>query len=414
MQKCVTLHSINAINMPAKKPVNFATLCVERFQTGKPITPHTEPIYATSAYLFDSADHAMELLSNKDLGYVYSRWGNPTVEAVQDKLAAMETFGSNMNAWCQMFSSGMAAITATLMAHCKAGDKVLTQTQLYGTTDELMQSYLPQYGVQARMVNMQDLSAVEEVLQTDDCIRLIYLETPSNPLIELVDIAAICKLAAKYKVPVAVDNTFSTPYNQRPLLLGADFSVHSTTKFLNGHGTSLGGAVIGKNKKKMTGDIWRQVKLMGGNSNAFDAWLLAQGLKTLSIRMERHNANAMKIAGFLEGHPKVLKVHYAGLKSHPQYKLAKRQMTSGGAMLSFELKGGLAAGKKLMNRAKVCSLVTSLGTVDTLIQHPASMTHVNVPAERRLAAGITDGLVRMSVGIEDVADIISDLENGLK
>jgi methionine-gamma-lyase len=196
--------------------------------------------------------------------------------------------------------------------------------------------------------------------------------------------------------------------------LGADFSIHSTTKFLNGHGTGLGGAVIGKNKKFMQDSIWRQVKLMGANSNAFDAWLLLQGMKTLALRMEKHAANAAKMAAFLQQHPKVSKVNYAGLKDHPQYKLAKKQMRSGGAMLSFELKGGLAAGKKLMNRVQVCSLVTSLGTVDTLIQHPASMTHVNVPKERRVASGITDGFVRMSVGIEDIDDLINDLEIGLK
>jgi methionine-gamma-lyase len=400
--------------MAIQKQKNIATLCVERSTAPKPVSPHTEAIYATSAYLFDSAEHAMELLADKNKGYVYSRWGNPTVDMAAEKIAALEVHGSGMKAYGQLFSSGMAAIAAVILAHCKAGDKVLTQNQLYGTTDELMQAMLPDYGVQARTMDLNDLQALENVLASDDCIRLIYLETPSNPLIELTDISGIAKVAAKWKIPVAVDNTFCTPIIQQPLLLGADFSIHSTTKFLNGHGTGLGGAVIGKNKKFMQDSIWRQVKLMGANSNAFDAWLLLQGMKTLALRMEKHAANAAKMAAFLQQHPKVSKVNYAGLKDHPQYKLAKKQMRSGGAMLSFELKGGLAAGKKLMNRVQVCSLVTSLGTVDTLIQHPASMTHVNVPKERRVASGITDGFVRMSVGIEDIDDLINDLEIGLK
>ncbi|HAE35414.1 MAG: aminotransferase class I/II-fold pyridoxal phosphate-dependent enzyme [Chitinophagales bacterium] len=393
---------------------HIATICAEAGKHTEAPNVHTEPIYATSAYLFEDADDAMRKLSDKRLGYVYSRWANPTVDQAAEKIAALEGFEAGTLTFAQLFSSGMAAIASVMLATCKAGDKILTQTQLYGTTDELMQSLLPEYAIETRSTDMTDLSKVAEILHADHRIKLIYLETPSNPLIQLVDIRAIVQLAAKYHIKVAVDNTFCTPLVQQPLAMGADFSIHSTTKFLNGHGTALGGVVVGRSRRFMQEHIWRQVKLLGGNSNAFDAWLLLQGMKTLSLRMERHVQNATKVAAYLEQHPNVKQVYYAGSKNHPQYKLAKKQMKNGGAMLSFELKGGLNAGKRLMNRVQICKLVTSLGTLDTLVQHPASMTHVNVPAERRLASGITDGLVRMSVGVEDVRDIIYDLEQGLK
>jgi methionine-gamma-lyase len=393
---------------------HIATICAEAGKKPDAPATHTEPIYATSAYLFESADDAMRKLSDRQLGYVYSRWGNPTVDQAAAKIAALEGFELGARTYAQLFSSGMAAIASLILATCKAGDKVLTQSQLYGTTDELMQSLLPDYGIQTRITDMTDLDGVAEILRADDQIKLIYLETPSNPLIQLVDIKAIVRLAAGFKIKVAVDNTFCTPLVQQPLALGADFSIHSTTKFLNGHGTALGGVVVGKNKRFMQENLWRQVKLLGCNSNPFDAWLLQMGMKTLALRMERHVQNAGKVAAYLEQHPQVQQVFYAGSKTHPQYRLARKQMKNGGAMLSFELKGGLKAGKKLMNKVQVCKLVTSLGTPDTLVQHPASMTHVNVPRDRRLASGITDGLVRMSVGIEDVQDIIADLEQGLQ
>lgn len=397
-----------------KSNKGFASLCVEQVRLGKRILPHTEAIYATSAYTFDSPEHAMELFRDRDKGYIYSRWSNPTVEMAEQKLALLETFDTDISARAQLFSSGMAAISAIILAVVKSGEKVLTQHQLYGTTDELMQSLLPEFGIETIATDLRNLKAMDAMLSADKKIKLLYIETPSNPLMEVFDIAAICTVASKHKVKVAVDNTFCTSYIQQPLKLGADFSVYSTTKFLNGHGSSLGGAVIGRDKKFIKDKVWRYVKLLGSNSNAFDAWLLLQGLKTLSIRMQRHCANAKLVAVFLEKHPAVSKVNYVGFKSHPQYKTGRKQMRLPGAMLSFELKGGLKAGATLMRKVKVCKLVTSLGTTDTLIQHPASMTHVNVPQERREAMGLTDGFVRMSVGIEDIADIINDLEQGLK
>jgi methionine-gamma-lyase len=312
-----------------------------------------------------------------------------------------------------MFSSGMGAIAAVIMACCKNGGKVLAQKQLYGTTDELMQRMLPAYGIETIQRDVADLNALESTIRQEKNIRLLYLESPSNPLLEIVDITALSALAKQYQIKIAVDNTFSTPYLQQPLALGADFSIHSTTKFLNGHGNALGGMVISADIEFMKIAIWEQVKLFGGNSNAFDAWLLLQGLKTLELRMERHCANAHSIAGFLQNHPAISKVYYPGLKSHPQHALAKKQMRLFGAMLGFELAAGEKAGKDLLRRIQLCKLVTSLGTIDTILQHPATMTHTNVAPERRIALGITDGYVRMSVGIENAADIIQDLEQAL-
>lgn len=387
---------------------------MEHINLEKKILPHAEAIYATSAFTFDSPQHAMELFNDRDKGYIYSRWSNPTVEMAEKKLALLETFNTDISARAQLFSSGMAAISSVILSVVIKGNKLLTQHQLYGTTDELMQSLLPEFGIETIQADLNNINAIDALLQSDKKIKLIYIETPSNPLMEVFDISAVCKIALKYKVKVAVDNTFSTSYLQQPLLLGADFSVYSTTKFLNGHGNSLGGAVIGKDKKFIKEKVWRYVKLLGANSNAFDAWLLLQGLKTLSLRMDRHCANAKLVAEFLQQHPAIIHINYTGFKTHPQYNIIKKQMRLPGAMLSFELKGGLSAGKKLMKKVKVCKLVTSLGTTDTLIQHPASMTHVNVSAERRKAMGLTDGFVRLSVGIEDAEDIINDLKNALQ
>lgn len=392
----------------------FASLCVEHINLEKKILSHAEAIYATSAFTFDSPQHAMELFNNRDKGYIYSRWSNPTVEMAEQKLALLETYNTDISARAQLFSSGMAAISAVILSVVKKGYKILTQYQLYGTTDELMQSLLPEFGIETIHADLHDIKKIEELLQSDKKIQLIYIETPSNPLMEVFDISTLSKIALKYKVKVAVDNTFSTSYLQQPLQLGADFSVYSTTKFLNGHGNSLGGVVIGKDKKFIKDKVWRYVKLLGSNSNAFDAWLLLQGLKTLSLRMDRHCANAKLVAEFLQQHPAIAHVNYTGFKTHPNYIIIKKQMRLPGSMLSFELKGGLNAGKLLMKKVKLCKLVTSLGTTDTLLQHPASMTHVNVSADRRKAMGLTDGFVRMSVGIEDATDIVNDLKNAME
>jgi methionine-gamma-lyase len=247
----------------------------------------------------------------------------------------------------------------------------------------------------------------------DNSIRLIHLETPANPTIRCVDIEAICSIAREKNIPVSVDNTFATPYLQQPFLHGADFVIHSTTKFLNGHGNAMGGVLLGKDLEFMRTRAWKWYALLGANSNPFDAFLLIQGLKTLELRMERHCHNAMEVAHFLEQHPNVAKVNYNGLPSHPDFAVSNKQMKHPGALLSFELKGGLDAGKQFINRLQLCTRAVSLGTPDTLLSHPASMSHFGIPAAERQSYGITDGLIRMSVGIENILDILTDLNQAL-
>jgi methionine-gamma-lyase len=260
--------------------------------------------------------------------------------------------------------------------------------------------------------NLKDLNKTELILKHKKNIRLIYIESPANPTCDCYDLKALATMAKKYKAVTCIDNTFATPYLQQPFKYGIDFIVHSTTKFLNGHGNALGGVVVGTNKDQLK-RIWNMRKLMGGNSNAFDAFLLNNGIKTLPIRMDMHCTNALLVAQFLSGHPEVSKVNYIGLRTHADNKLAKKQMNGFGGMLSFEMKGGFKAALNVLKKIKFLTLTASLGTADTLIQHPASMTHVKVPAEQRLKFGITDGLIRLSVGLENIEDILADLEQAL-
>jgi methionine-gamma-lyase len=391
----------------------FRSLCVKDFITGDPNMPHTLPIYATSTFVYESAEKAMRVFEGKDTAFIYGRWHNPTVEAVEKKIAALETFGLNKNAEAVLFSSGMAAISAVLMSlQLKKGDAILTQGNLYGTTTDLMNTVFQNFGVEVLYENLKDLNKVE-VLLKEKKVRLIYIESPANPTCDCYDLKALAALAKKHKTITCIDNTFATPYLQQPFQYGIDLIVHSTTKFLNGHGNALGGVAVGTSSALMK-KIWNMRKLMGGNSNAFDAFLLNNGIKTLPLRMDVHCANALKVAQFLSKHPKVAKVNYIGLPQHPDYALAKKQMNGFGGMLSFEMKGGFKAALSVLKKVKFLTLTASLGTADTLIQHPASMTHVRVPAEQRLKFGITDGLIRMSVGLENTEDILADLQQAMK
>ncbi|MGN6539479.1 MAG: trans-sulfuration enzyme family protein [Ginsengibacter sp.] len=376
---------------------------------------HLTPIYASSTYVFDKAEQGMRRFSGDEPGYIYSRWGNPSMKEPEDKIAALEGFGLTENGKplqlkARLHASGMAAITTLMLGNLKSGDKILSHYSLYGGTQELMNRVLPELGIEAIIVDLRDLNKAEEALKNDAKIKLLYLETPANPTIQCVDIDALTKLAKQRNLLVAVDNTFATPYLQQPFKYGVDYVVHSTTKFLNGHGTAIGGVLIGKDIERMNTRLEKVHRLLGGNSNSFDAFLLTQGMKTLEIRMEKHCANAMKVAQFLEKNPAISKVNYLGLPSHPDYATAQKQMRHPGPMLSFEMKGGLEAGKKFIDKLQMCVRAVSLGTTDTLLSHPASMTHYGVPKADREKYGITDGLIRMSVGIEDVEDILSDLE----
>ena len=312
-----------------------------------------------------------------------------------------------------LHASGMAAISTVLLTTLKSGDKVLSHYSLYGGTEELTQQLLPGFGIERIIMDLRDLNKAEDAMKNDSAIKLLYIETPANPTIQCVDIEELGKLARKYNVKVVVDNTFATPYLQQPFKYDVDFVIHSTTKFLNGHGTAIGGILLGKDIELMNTQVKKTHKMLGGNTSPFDAFLLTQGMKTLELRMKRHCYNAMEIANYLSAHAAIEKVNYTGLASHPDFEIAQKQMKHAGAMLSFELKKGLSGGIHFMNRLKLCVRTVSLGTVDTLLSHPASMTHYGVGKEERKKYGITDGLIRMNVGIENLEDIIKDLEQSL-
>ena len=391
----------------------FGSAAIHAGHEQDPRYAHQTPIYASSTYVYDTAEQGMRRFSGQEEGYIYSRWGNPTITEAEEKIAALETFGLNKQAKGILHASGMAAISTLLFSTLKAGDKVLSLFSLYGGTDEIMHKVLPDFGVQPVIADLRELNKVEDIIKNDKSIKLLYIETPANPTIQCVDIEELCKIAKRYNLVVACDNTFATPFLQQPFQYDVDFIVHSTTKFLNGHGTAIGGILLGKDIEFMKNKATKVHRLMGGNSNGFDAFLLTQGIKTLEIRMERHCSNAMQVATYLQQHDAIAKVNYAGLSSHPDHAVAMKQMRHGGGMLSFELKGGMQAGIDFMNKLKMCVRTVSLGTVDTLLSHPASMTHYSVPKEQREKYGIGDGLIRMNVGIENVQDILSDLEQAL-
>jgi methionine-gamma-lyase len=397
----------------------FGSTAVHSGHEQDPRYAHLVPIYASSTYVYDSAEQGMHRFNGSEPGYIYSRWGNPTFTEAENKIAALETFGltdSNgqpLQAKGLLHASGMSAISTLMIALLQKGDKILSHYSLYAGTEELMSLTLNGLGIAHTLDDLSDLNKVEEHFKKDPAIRLLYLETPANPTMQCVDLEALTKLAHQYHVLVACDNTFATPYLQQPFKYGVDYIVHSTTKFLNGHGTSIGGILLGRDLERMKGSVGKAHKLLGGNSNPFDAFLLINGLKTLELRMDRHCDNAESVARFLESHPAVAKVNYTGLTSHKEHALASRQMKRHGGMLSFELKGGLDAGVSCINQLKMCTRTVSLGTCDTLLCHPASMTHFAIPKEKRLQYGITDGLIRMSVGIENEADILRDLEQAL-
>ena len=366
------------------------------------------PIYQTSTFIFDSAEQGGRRFALEEAGYIYTRLGNPTTTVLENKIAALEE-GETAVAT----SSGMGAISSTLWTVLKAGDHVVTDKTLYGCTFALMCHGLTRFGIEVTFVDTSNLDEVKNAMKKNT--RVVYLETPANPNLKIVDLEALSKIAhTNPNTLVIVDNTFATPYMQKPLKLGADIVVHSVTKYINGHGDVIAGLVI---TNKELADQIRFVGLKdmtGAVLGPQDAYYIIRGMKTFEIRMERHCKNAKKVVEFLNKHPKIERVYYPGLETHPGHEIAKKQMKDFGAMISFELKGGFEAGKTLLNNLKLCSLAVSLGDTETLIQHPASMTHSPYTKEEREAAGITDGLVRLSVGLENVEDIIADLEQGLE
>jgi methionine-gamma-lyase len=406
-------------NMSNKQFKGFSSLAVHGGHVKDPMYAHLTPIYASSTYVYDEAEQGMRRFSGKEEGYIYSRWGNPTMNEAELKIAAMETYGLQkegkpLEAKAILHASGMAAIGSLFIATLKRGDKVLTHFSLYSGTQDFLKSLLEPLEVEAIIVDLRDLALAEKCLKEDPAIKLVYLETPANPTLQCVDLEALSNLAKQYGKLTACDNTFATPYLQQPFKYGIDFVLHSTTKFLNGHGTAIGGVLLGTDIEFMKTRATKTHRLLGGNSNAFDAFLLMNGMRTLEVRMQRHCENASQVAAFLNNHPAIAKVNYNGLTDHPDYEVSKRQMKHAGAMMSFELKGGFDAGVKFMNALQMCTRTVSLGTCDTLLSHPASMSHSSVPREHRLAYGITDGLIRLSVGIENIEDILEDFDQALQ
>jgi len=388
------------------KNLGFSTRAVHAGQSPDPMYGAlSTPIYQTSTFVFKDVAQGAARFAGDEEGYIYTRLGNPTQAALEEKIAALEGGEAGL-----AFGSGIAAITAVLMALVSQGDNVVHSSALYGCTYAFLHELIARFGVTATGVDTADLEAVKKAIRPET--KVVYIETPANPTMRISDIQAIVHIAHAHGAKVVVDNTFMSPYLQRPLELGADVVVHSATKYINGHGDVVAGLAVGS-KELMDEIRMTTLKDIGGIISPFDSWLLLRGLKTLAVRMDRHNSNAMAIAQYLEQHPAVEKVYYPGLESFEQHELAKKQMSGFGGIMAFELKGGYDAGVRLMNGVQICHLAVSLGDVDTLIQHPASMTHSVVPEEQRAIANITPGLVRLAVGLENVEDIIADLEQAL-
>ncbi|MGD9489285.1 MAG: PLP-dependent aspartate aminotransferase family protein [Calditrichaceae bacterium] len=389
------------------KKAHFATLCVHGSGGIDPLTGAVGiPIYQTSTFAFENAKAGAEIFSGEKEGYVYTRIANPTQGAFEKEMAFLEGGEAAL-----AFGSGMAAISGIILSLCEAGDNFVSSDTLYGGTHNLFKETLPRYAIDAREVNALKLENIAEAI--DEKTRLIYIETPANPTLTVIDIAEVVKIARKHHIPVVVDNTFPTPYFQRPLELGADIAVHSATKYIGGHGDTVAGVVVGK-KEYIDELRAKYLRDFGGIISPLNAWLLVRGLKTLAIRMERHQHNAFLVAKFLQFHPKVERVWFPGLTTHPQYEIAKKQMSGFGGMVSFEIKGGRKAGELLMNSVELFTLAVSLGDVDSLIEHPASMTHSTYSADELKEVGISESLVRLSVGIEDPSDLIEDLSQALR
>lgn len=379
---------------------------------------HTPPIYQTSTFTFNNVEEGAKAFAHEEGGasHIYSRLGNPTVEWLERAVCELETYSMfNKDAYTAMaFGSGMAAITTGIISFAKNGH-IIAQDALYGCTNQFLKEEAGSLGMTASFIDTSNLDLLEQEFKKHPDTKLIFLESISNPTMSLSDIEQIADFAKERNILVMVDNTFATPYHIQPLILGADIVVHSSTKYFGGHGTIIGGVMVAKQElfDEYETSVYR--KNLGGIAGPMDAWLTLNGIKTLPLRMKQHAENGMKVAQFLENHPATEKVLYPGLKSHPQHELAARIMSNGfGGMITFELKGGFEAGVTLMNNVELCTLAVSLGAVDTLIQHPASMTHSVVDEESRLKAGITDGLVRLSVGIECAEDIIADLEQAVQ
>jgi methionine-gamma-lyase len=403
----IELKSNQEDSVTEKKSRNPFTTVIHAGQHPDPLFGGVSiPIYQSSTFAFKSAEHGAALFQGTEDGYIYTRIGNPTTKALEDCVAALE------NGWGAMATaSGMAAISTAYLAFLDRDSHLISTGAVYGPSRTVVEREFSRFGVQSDFIDTSDIELIRKNLRPNT--KVLFIETPANPTMILTDIRACAALARERGLILIVDNTFSSPILQNPLDLGADIVIHSLTKFLNGHSDVVGGIIVAKDEH-----LFRRVRqvltLMGGTIDPHQAWLVLRGVKTLALRVEKSQENAMKLASFLESHPKVKWVNYPGLKSHPQHDLAARQMKGFGSMLCFGLKGGFEAGRRMINAVKLCTLAVSLGGVESLIQHPASMTHAGVPEDERLEAGITDDLIRLSVGCEDLDDIREDLDGAIE
>ena len=390
----------------SKDAPGFNTLSVRAGQVRSAENEHAEPIFTTSSYVFSSAAEAAARFADEQPGNIYSRFTNPTVRTFEQRLAALEKAES-----CVATASGMSAILSTCLALLKTGDHIVSSRSVFGSTTMLFTNYLARLGIQTSFVDLSDINAWQSAIRPQT--RLLFVETPSNPLTELADIRQLADLAHRNDILLAVDNCFCTPALQNPISLGADIVIHSATKFLDGQGRCVGGAVVGP--ADIVGEqVYGFLRTAGPAMSPFNAWVFLKGLETLKLRMTAHSANAMELAGWLEQQPAVKRVYYPGLESHSQHALACQQQSGFGGLLSFELSGGKEAGWKLIDSTRLISITANLGDAKSTITHPASTTHNRLTAEQRLHAGISDGLIRVAVGLEDVDDIKRDLARGMK
>lgn len=385
--------------------MGFESLLIHGGEYENNLGSATVPIYQTSTFAFESVDHGSACFSGENSGYIYTRIGNPTIHALETLVAELEHGHGGI-----AVSSGMAAVNTIYMALLEKGAHMISSAAVYGPARGLMEQHFVRFGVEATFVNTDDTEQMKKALRPNT--KILYIETPANPTMAITDLKAAADFAHQNGLIMVVDNTFCSPYLQKPLDFGADVVFHSVTKFINGHADIVGGIIVVKEA-----ELYKKIRAMmvisGCNMDPHQAYLVIRGIKTLAIRIDRSQENAQKIAAYLEKHPKVEWVKYPGLKSHPQHALAMEQMKGPGSMISFELKGGIEAGKRMLDNVKLALLAVSLGGVETLIQHPATMTHSKMSRESRMLAGITDGLVRLSVGIENYEDILGDLEQAL-
>ena len=387
------------------KKYRLQTRAVRAGQTRTPEGEQSEPIFTTSSYVFDSARQAALRFTGEEPGNIYSRFTNPTVRMFEQRLAALEE-GER----CVATATGMAAILATCMGLLKSGDHIVASRSLFGPTLILFQNILGRFGVRVSLAALSDVRAWEQAVRAET--KLFFVETPSNPLNELGDIRALADLAHAHKILLAVDNCFATPFLQRPLTLGADLVIHSATKYIDGQGRCMGGAVVGS-EAVVGGEIYSFLRTAGPTMSPFNAWVFLKGLETLSLRMRAHCDNALALARWLEQHPAVTRVHYSGLSSHPQYALAQSQQSAGGGVVAFEVKGGREQAWQVIDAVELISITANLGDTKTTITHPATTTHGRISAEARAQAGIHENLIRVAVGLEDVEDLRQDLARGL-